>query len=57
MTFPDGTVKEGRFENNIYLGTITEVNETSLITEEREGESPAGMSQNNSVVMVIGSKV
>lgn len=21
MTFPDGTIKEGQFENNVYVGT------------------------------------
>ena len=47
MIFPDGTVKEGQFENNVYIGNVSPIkkkrgglkeNSTEAIKEEDEGE-------------------
>jgi hypothetical protein len=40
MTFPDGTIKEGRFENNIFIGAVENRNSTTdLHGSESEGGS------------------
>ena len=39
MTFPDGTVKEGKFENNIFLGSTLDPSHSGgdLLTESENG--------------------
>ena len=38
MTFPDGTVKEGQFENNIFLGGGQGQSQGALILQESNEE-------------------
>ena len=39
MTFSDGTIKEGYFENNVYRGTMPPIDDTIIeeVNEEMQG--------------------
>ena len=40
ITLTDGTIKKGKFENNVYVGKVTETTEKPkpLLTEDKEEE-------------------
>lgn len=37
LTLPDGTIKEGPFENNVYMGKLPIINQQTIL-EDVEGE-------------------
>lgn len=59
MTFPDGSIKDGQFENNIFIAPAqsNEADEVSIVFEEKVKESPVNSTSDSKSVGIRTSKI